>query len=292
MKRAKSAGWTAVGMAVLAVALLGLSMGLVATAADTAGQPSKVVMDGSTTVGPISKAFAEYYMALHPEVNVSVNESGSGNGAKSLVSGTCDIANLSRFMKPEEFKAAVTNGVYPVAHVIAMDGIAICLHPANPLAKKNFTVEQIRDIFSGKISNWKELGGPDLKIHRLSRDTSSGTYETFESLVMNKTPLAADTETVGSQGQMRTRIQTTQNAIGYLGIGFVDDSVRPLTLNNIACTEDTVASGQYPVARPLFMFTNGYPKLGSHLHAMVSLYLSKKGQEIIKSAGFVAVTKY
>jgi len=271
--------------------VVGLAMGLAALAADALAQ-NKVTMDGSTTVGPIAKAFAEYYMALHPEVKVTVNESGSGNGAKSLVAGTCDIATMSRFMKDDEFKAAVTNGVLPVAHVIAMDGIAVCVHPANPIAKKGLKVEQIRDIFSGKINNWKEVGGPDLKIHRLSRDSSSGTYESFESLVMNKVALAADTETVGSQGQMRTRIQSTQNAIGYLGIGFVDETVRAITVNGIECSEETVASGRYPVARPLFLFTNGYPKLGSHLHAIVSLYLSKKGEEIIRSAGFVPVTKY
>ena len=144
---------------------------------------SKIVIDGSTTVGPIAKAFAEYYMAKNKGINITVSESGSGNGAKSLINGTCQIADMSRFMKPKEFKAAANNGIMPVAHVVALDGLPILVHPSNPI--KGLTIEQIRDIYLGKIKNWKEIGGPNLKIVKISRDTNSGTYETFEKLVMN-----------------------------------------------------------------------------------------------------------
>jgi phosphate transport system substrate-binding protein len=257
----------------------------------TAGaEKKKIVVDGSTTVGPIAKAFAEYYMKNHAGVNITVSESGSGNGAKSLINNACDIADMSRFMKDEEFKAAVEKGIMPVAHVVAVDGIALIVHPSNPV--KNLTVEQVRNIYTGKIKNWKELGGPDKKIVKVSRDTNSGTYETFETMVMHKERIAADAEYVGSNGAVRQRVQSTPTAVGYVGLGFVDKTVKALAVNNIYPTKDAVASGTYPIARPLFMFTNGYPKLGTDLHAFVTLHLSKKGQEIIESIGFVPVTSY
>ena len=256
----------------------------------SAADANKIVMDGSTTVGPIAKAFAEYYMSLNPKVNVSVSESGSGNGAKSIVNGVCDIANLSRFMKEKEFKAAAEKGVMPVAHVVAMDGLPVLVHPSNPT--KALTVAQVRDIYLGKITNWKQVGGPNIKTICISRDTNSGTYETFAKLVMQKQKIAEHVEYVGSNGAVRQRVQSTPAAIGYAGLGFVDDTVKALEINGVYPTQQTVSSGRYAISRPLFMFTNGYPKLGSHVHAFVTLHLSKKGQEIVESIGFVPVTSY
>jgi len=250
----------------------------------------KIVIDGSTTVGPIAKAFAEYYMALNKDVNVSVSESGSGNGAKSLVNGKCDIADMSRFMKDKEFKAAVANGIAPVAHVVALDGLPILVHPSNPV--KELTLKQVRDIYKGIITNWKDVGGPDKKIVMISRDTNSGTYETFNKLVMKKEKIAKETEYVGSNGAVKGRVQSTANAIGYAGLGFVDRTVKALKINGIYPSKKTVTYGKYPIARPLFMFTNGYPKMGSHLYNFIRIYLSQKGQEIIKRIGFVPVTAY
>jgi phosphate transport system substrate-binding protein len=274
-------------LAGVVVSVLGLSLASV-----TAGEriPGKIVVDGSTTVGPIAKAFAEYYMKLHPDVDIVISESGSGNGAKSLINKACDVADMSRFMKDTEFKAAVANGVMPVAHVVAMDGIAISVHPANPV--RALTVAQVHDIFTGKIANWKALGGPDMAILRISRDTSSGTFETFKKLIMKKDKIAEGTETVGSNGQMRARISATRSAIGYLSLGFVDAQTKALEINGVMPNSATVASGRYPISRPLFMFTNGYPRLGSHLHAFVTLHLTKKGQALVDRKGYIPVTKY
>lgn len=276
----------------LAVFILGI-MGVFSSTTMVQAQDSKerkLTVDGSTTVGPIAKAFAEYYMSLHPEVKINVSESGSGNGAKSLINGTCDVADMSRFMKFNEFEAATKNGVVPVAHVVAMDGLPIIVHPSNPVS--NLTVEQTRDIYTGKINNWKQVGGPDVEIVKISRDTNSGTYETFHTLVMNKEKLAEGVEYVGSNGAVRQRVQSTPAAIGYAGLGFVDKTVKALRINGIAPDARTVATGKYPIARPLFMFTNGYPKLGTDLHAFVTLHLTEKGQEIVESIGFVPVTEY
>jgi phosphate transport system substrate-binding protein len=270
------------------LAALCVIVSLAASAASA--EQAKIVVDGSTTVGPIAKQFAEYYMSQHPDVSISVSESGSGNGAKSLINKTCDVATMSRFMKDTEFKAAVDAGVLPVAHTIAMDGIAVIVHPADPVA--GLTVEQVRDIYTGRVTNWKQLGGPDRPIVVISRDTNSGTYETFETLVLKGEKIAASAEYVGSNGAVRQRVQTTPSAVGYVGLGFVDQTVKALSINGIYPERAVVASGKYAISRPLFMFTNGYPELGSHLHAFVTLYLSQQGQKIIEDLGFVPVTDY
>jgi phosphate transport system substrate-binding protein len=253
-------------------------------------QATKITVDGSTTVGPIAKAFAEYFMSKNPGVNITVSESGSGNGAKSLINGTCDIATMSRFMKDEEFKAAVEKGVYPVATVIAIDGLAVVVHPSCPV--QGLTIGQISDIYTGKITNWKELGGPNVPIVLISRDTNSGTYESFEMLVLNKQKISNKAEYVGSSGAIRARVQSTPAAIGYVGLGFIDKTVKALKVNDVYPDNVTVTSGAYPIARPLFVFTNGYPKMGSQLNNFLNLYLTQKGQEIIEEIGFVPVTKY
>lgn len=282
MTRTKLTAAVVVAALVLSAALLG--------SVPAAAQKNAIIVDGSTTVGPIAKAFAEYYMQKNPGVNITVSESGSGNGAKGLVNGACDVADMSRFMKTEEFRAAVQKGVFPVAHVVAVDGIAIIVHPSNPVT--GLTVAQVRDIYTGKITNWKQLGGPNVQIVMISRDTNSGTYESFETLVMDKQKMLDRVEYVGSSGAVRQRVQSTPAAVGYVGLGFVDRTVKALAIDKIVPDNATVSSGVYPVARPLFMFTNGYPKLGSHLHAFVNLYLTPKGQEIVEEIGFVPVTKY
>jgi phosphate transport system substrate-binding protein len=251
---------------------------------------NKIVVDGSTTVGPIAKAFAEYYMRENPGVNITVSESGSGNGAKSLRHGTCDVGIMSRFMKESEFVDAAQNGIMPVAHIVAMDGLPVLVHPSNPVG--GLQLGQVRDIFSGEITNWKELGGPDMKIIKISRDTNSGTFETFNEIVMQGQKMSSDTEKVGSNGAIRARVQSTPAAIGFAGLGFVSDSVKALEINGIYPDEETVSTGEYPIARPLYMFTNQYPKLGSHLHSYVTLYLTQDGHEIVEDIGFVPVTRY
>jgi phosphate transport system substrate-binding protein len=249
-----------------------------------------IVLDGSTTVGPIAKAFAEFYMRKNPDVNITVSESGSGNGAKSLINGTCDIANMSRFMKEKEFVAAVEAGITPVAHVVALDGLPIIVHPSNPI--NDLTVDQIHDIYVGKITNWKQLGGPNMDIIMISRDTNSGTYETFNKLVMHKDEIVGNCEYVGSNGAVRQRVQSTPAAIGYAGIGFLDDTIKALKVNGIMPSPETVKTGVYPIARPLFMFTNGMPKMGTELYKFINMYLTEDGQELIDEIGFIPVTSY
>jgi len=272
-------------------ALVGLMLvaGTLATAAQAA-EKQTLLVQGSTTVGPIADAFAEAFMRKRPGLSVTVKKTGSGDGAKGLVDEQCDVATMSRFMKDKEYKAAVEKGFLPVAHTVAMDGVTIVVHPSNPM--KNLTTAQAQALFSGAIINWKELGGPDRKIVLYSRDTSSGTYETFHGLVMGGKKMGSAVEYVASNPDMHKHVSTTQAAIGYLGLGFVDEKVKALKVNGVAPTSRSITSGTYPVARPLFMFTAGYPKLGSVAHAFVTFHLSEEGQEIIETKGFIPVTNY
>ncbi len=267
-----------------------ITIAAVAATVGVSSAENKIVIDGSTTVGPIAKAFAEYYMAAHPDVNITVSESGSGNGAKGLVNSTCDIGDMSRPMKDSEFKACADKGIMPVAHVVALDGLPILVHPSNPV--QDLTIEQVRKIYLGEITNWKEVGGADAAIVTISRDTNSGTYETFEKMVMNKQKIHENFEYVGSNGAIRQRVQSTPAAIGYAGLGFVDKTVKALKVNGIYPSQETVQSGEYPIARPLFMYTNGYPKLGTPLYQFVTIHLTEDGQEMVDEIGFVPVTAY
>ena len=245
---------------------------------------NKIVVDGSTTVGPIAKAFAEYYMGKHPDVNITVSESGSGNGAKSLINAACDVATMSRPMKNSEKKAAQDAGILPIEHIVAMDGLSMVVHPGNSV--ENLTIEQIRSIYTGAIRNWKDLGGPDRPIVIISRDTNSGTYECFETLVMNKQKMTDKTEYVGSNGAIRQRVMSTQGAIGYVGLAF-REGVKALKVNGMEATPETVLAKTYPIARPLYMYTNGRPAQDSPLCNFVNLSDTPEGKKIVEDTGFV-----
>lgn len=266
------------------------SLALLALAATGLVRAETLQIEGSTTVGPIADAFAEYFMRTNPGLEITVKKTGSGDGAAAMIDSRCNIATMSRFMKDKEFQDAVAKNVFPVAHAIAMDGVCIIVHPSNTVSA--LTTAQVRDIYAGKIKNWKEIGGPDAEIVIVSRDTSSGTYETFNDKIMEKEKLASNVEYVNSNPQAQARVKTTAGAIGYVGLGFVDADVKALKIDGIMPTKQTISNGTYPVSRPLFMFTNGYPKLGSTVFKFCTFYLTEKGQEIILAKGFVPVTNY
>lgn len=267
------------GLIVLACALANPALG-----------QGKLHIEGSTTVGPIADGFAEVFKDMHPDVTITINKSGSGTGAAALMDGRCDIATMSRFMKDQEFKDAVARGVLPVAHVVAMDGVCVVLHPSNPISA--LTTEQVRDIYLGKIKNWSQLGGPSVPVVAISRDTSSGTYETFESFIMKGQKMDSSVEYVSTNPQAFARVKSTVGAIGYVGFGFVQTGVKVVTLDGVKPSRETILSGKYPASRPLFMFTNGYPEVGSMAHKFVTFHLTERGQEVVEDKGFVPVTDY
>jgi phosphate transport system substrate-binding protein len=241
-------------------------------------------INGSTTVLPIAQKVAEAYMKENPDVKISVSGGGSGNGIKSLIDGTTDIADSSRFIKDAEVKAAVEKGRYPVPFAVAYDCIVPVVHPSNSV--KNLTLDQLKAIYMGKVKNWKEIGGPDLKIVVVSRDTSSGTYEVWEEKVMNKERVYPGALLQASNGAVVQAVSKNKNAIGYIGLGYVDKSIKPLTTNGIQGSAKTTLDGTYPISRALYMFTNGWPK-GDTLNFINYVLNPQKGQKYVEEAGFV-----
>ena len=243
-----------------------------------------IQMDGSTTVLPIAQKIVEAYMKEHPEVNISVSGGGSGNGIKALIDGTTNIANSSRFLKDEEVKLALEKGVYPVPFAVAYDCIVPVVHPENPLT--DISMAQLKAIYMGEIKNWKAVGGPDKEIVVISRDTSSGTYEVWEEKVMKKERVYAGALLQASSGAVAQTVSKNKFAIGYLGIGYIDKSVKALTVNGIPGNEETALNGKFPVSRALFMFTKGWPS-GDILTFINYVLNPQKGQKFVRDAGFV-----
>jgi phosphate transport system substrate-binding protein len=282
------------GRALVIVSTAAAALMAMAACLATGGEaePGKQALqiEGSTTVGPIAEAFAEAFMKANPGLQITVKATGSGDGAAALIDGRCQIATMSRFMKPAEFQKAVEKNISPCVHTVAMDGVCVVLHPSNPV--KALMRNQIHDIYTGKITNWKDVGGPDLPIVVISRDTSSGTYEVFVEKVMGKDKISEKVEYVNSNPQAQARVKTTPGAIGYVGLGFLDASIKALTVDGVAPSRKTIATGVYPISRPLFLFTNGYPEPGTTVHAFCTFFLTEKGQEIIEAKGFVPLTSY
>lgn len=241
-------------------------------------------VDGSTTVLPIAQKVSEAYMKEYPEVTISVSGGGSGNGIKGIIDGTVDIGDSSRFIKEEEVKLAVEKGGYPVPFAIGYDCIVPVVHPSNTVS--NLTLDQLKAIYKGEITNWKDLGGPDLKIVVISRDTSSGTYEVWEEKIMKKEKVSPAAMLQASNGAIVQAVSTNKFAVGYIGLGYVNKTVKPVTVNGTAGTEETTLNGTYPISRPLFMFTRGWPT-GDTLNFINYVLLPQKGQKLVKEAGFV-----
>ncbi len=243
-----------------------------------------IVIKGSTTVLPIAQKISEAYMKDHPDARISLSGSGSGDGMKAIIDGTTDVANSSRFIKDEEVKLALGKGTYPVPFRVALDCILPIVHPGNSI--DNLTIDQLKAIYKGEIKNWKELGGPDRKVVMISRDTSSGTYEVWEEKVMKKERVHPGALLQASNGAVVQAVAKNKNAIGYIGIGYMDHSIKAIKVNGIEGSEETTLNGTFPISRPLFMFTRGWPT-GDTLNFINFVLSPQKGQKLVKSAGFV-----
>jgi len=243
-----------------------------------------IVIKGSTTVLPIAQKVAEVYMKTNPDVRISISGGGSGNGIKALIDGSTDIADSSRFIKDKEVKLAVDNGRYPVPFAVAYDCIIPVVHPSNSIT--NLTLDQLKAIYKGEIKNWKDLGGPDRTIVVVSRDTSSGTYEVWEGKVMKKERVYPGALLQASNGAVVQAVSKNKNAIGYIGLGYLDASVKALSANGISGSPETTLNGTYPVSRPLYMFTAGWPN-GDTLNFINFVMHPQKGQKYVAEVGYV-----
>ena len=240
---------------------------------------------GSTTVLPIAQAASEIFMEKNPNIQISVQGGGSGVGIASLLDKTTDIATSSRKIKGEEVDKAKSSGVTPYETVIAMDGIAVIVNLKNPV--KALTKDQIKDIYTGKISDWSQLGGAHAKIVAVTRDTSSGTFEAFEALALNKEKVRADALTTASNQAVAQTVAQTPGAIGYVGIAYLSKRVKAVTVDGVACTKATVLSNKYPLSRALYLYTNGKPE--GIVREFVDFVLSKEGKKIVEDEGFVGL---
>ncbi len=270
---------------------------------DTAGSESGssvsayIQNKGSDTIVNLALAWAERYQQDYPEIRISVTGGGSGTGIASLMNGTVDIANASRAIKQEEIELAEQNGIEPVEHVIARDAIAVIVHPDNPVDE--LTLSQVSRIFRGEINNWKDLGGEDRPIVRVSRETNSGTHVYFLEAVVrmgdtdNKEIFSADTLLLPSSEGIISEVSDNPNAIGYDGLGYVTPTVKVLGIATrmgepyVLPSAETVNTGTYPIARDLYMYTEKDPS------EAVTRYLewirSADAQEIVTELGFVPV---
>ncbi|MCX7981403.1 MAG: phosphate ABC transporter substrate-binding protein [Syntrophales bacterium] len=248
---------------------------------------TNIVIKGSTTVLPIAQKLLEAYTSKHPDVNISLSGGGSGDGIKALIDGMTDIANSSREIKPEEEAKAREKNVTPLAHVVAYDAIVPIVHPKNKI--KDLSLDQLSQIYQGKITNWKEVGGEDLEIVVVSRDSSSGTFESWGHLVLKGARVTPKAQMQASNGAVVQTVAKNKYAIGYIGLGYINKSVKPLSVNGIAATVETARSGQYPISRPLYMYTNGEPK--DAVASFIKFALSNEGQALVESVGFVPVKK-
>ena len=246
---------------------------------------SELNLKGSTTVLPIAQKCAEAYMAEHPDVKISLSGGGSGNGIKAIIDNTADIGNCSRFIKTKEVNNAHEKGVYPIPFRIALDCIAPILNSSNKV--KNLSMDQLKNIYLGNITNWKDVGGKNGKIVVISRDSSSGTFGVWKKLVMHKKRVTPRALILPSNGAIVQAVAKTPNAIGYIGIGYMTKEIKTVSVDTIEPTEKNTVNGSFPIARPLFMFTNNWPK--GETMSFISFVLSKKGQMLVKEAGSIPI---
>jgi len=244
-----------------------------------------VVIKGSTTVLPIAQACAEVFMDENLKISISVQGGGSGVGIASLIDGTCNIADASRPIKDKEVATAKEKGINPVTNIVARDAIAVAVHPSNGI--NGLTLEQMKAIYTGEISNWSDLGGSDQSIVIISRDSSSGTFETFNELALDGEKVRPDALLQASNSAVATTVANTPGAIGYIGLGYVSEKVKAISVDNVMPSKETVNSGTYPLARPLFMYTDGEPT--GAVEKFLDFVMSEEGQKLVEENGYISL---
>lgn len=238
-----------------------------------------ITVTGSTSVHPISGELAAAFMNIHRDARIEVTGGGSGGGITAAQQGTADIGASSRALKADE------TGV--IAYTIAKDGIAVVVHPSNTV--NNLSLEQVTKIFLGEITNWSEVGGEDVDIVVISREEGSGTRGAFDEIVLNKQPLVSTALIQNSTGSVREAVSNDVNAIGYVSIGGLNDSVKPVKVNGVEPSIATIQSGTYAIARPFIYLTTEGREKSPLTQAFIDFVLSPEGQAIVKENGYVPV---
>lgn len=265
------------------------------TSTGSAGSSNSLKIEGSNTVQPIAQGWKDAFNKLHTDVNITVGGSGTGTGVKALIDGTADICNASREMKPEEAAQAKSKGFDPFPTQIALDGIAIAVNSKNPV--KQLTVEQLRNIYLGKIKDWKDVGGNPGQIVLISRDSSSGTHDFFKDHVLNKQEFAKGTLFQQSTTAEVQELSNNEKAIAYGGLAYFENKPELKVLNIAKDTNSpaitpsiaTIQSREYVLSRPLFMYTRGNP--AGAAAQFIEFGLSQDGQKLVETAGYVPLKR-
>lgn len=282
----------------LAVMLLlgGCGAGRVAQAGEAVGEQRAIQNKGSDTLVNLALAWAEAYRDVESNISIAVTGGGSGTGIAALINGTVDVANASRQMKEKEYDAARANGIEPVEFTVAIDALAIIVNLDNPVSE--LTIDQLAEIYTGRITNWQEVGGNDAPIVLLSRETNSGTHVYFLEEVVRKGDgdntdiFAPQTLLMPSSVGITSEVRRNPNAIGYDGLGYVDthhektiavakDGDSPFVAPSVASGAD----GSYPISRGLYMYTAGEPS--GPIADYLAWILGPEGQRIVAELGFV-----
>ena len=282
------------GKKIAVVSLISFFLAGTAKAEDLKGS---IQIKGSDTMVNLGQAWAEEFSKANPGVNAAVTGGGSGTGIAAMIAGTTDIAISSRTMKEKEINKAKQNGIEPFEIKAALDGLAVVAHPSNPVSQ--LTIDQLADIFTGKIKNWKEVGGNNLQIVILSREINSGTHVYFKEHVLRKgdeksveefSPMAL---LMSSSQAIAEEVSQNPNAIGYYGMGYISQKQKVISVakdansSYIGPVMENVQDNSYPISRPLLLYTKGQPQ--GIVKAFVDFALSAEGQEIVKKTDFVPV---
>ena len=252
-----------------------------APAEATADLSGSISMVGSTSMEKLANALSEAFMEEHPDVTVTAEFVGSGAGIEAVTNGTADIGNSSRSLKDEEKAAGV------VENVVAIDGIAVCVDPANEVA--DLTKEQLTNIYNGTVTNWKEVGGVDEPIIVIGREAGSGTRGAFEELVDLKDACKYANE-LDSTDAVIAKVASTPGAIGYASLDALDDSVKALSLEGVEATAENIKAGNYFLSRPFVMATKGeISEQNDLVQAWFDFVLGDEGQQVASEVGLITV---
>jgi phosphate transport system substrate-binding protein len=294
--------FTLVPILVIALVLTGCNSSSTNTLTSASSLSGSFKIIGSNTVTPLSSVWAENFMKQNQNVSISISGPGSGAGIAALIDGTTDICQSSRLIAQKEIDQAKAKGVNPYEIQVATDALSVVVNPSNPVSE--LTIAQLSAIYSGKITNWKEVGGTDAPIVVLSRDTNSGTHVFFKEHVVQMSGLSTADKTLEygsnvlflpSTEEGITQVASNPKAIFYAGLGYVNNTVKPVgikkTADDIPVKPSVATSldGTYPISRPLVYYTNGTPT--GVIKAYIDYCLSVEGQQEVLNAGFVPLAK-
>ena len=279
--------------------IFGLFLGLVMSMSWVRADQDMIQIKGSDTMVNLAQAWAERFMEIKPEIIIAVTGGGSGTGIAALINGTCDLATSSRSMKLEEIEQAKAKGRDVKESVVGLDALTVAIHPSNPI--QQLTIDQLSDIFSGKVTNWKDVGGQDRLIAALSRERNSGTHVFFLEHVVrrgnDKGPEEFDPRILMLPSSQVIAEEVAQNpdAIGYFGLGYLTDQHKAIAIAKtsegpfVKPSVETASDGSYLIARSLLVYTPGEPQAG--IKDFVDFILSEEGQTIVREMDFVPLKK-